>query len=152
MSSEYSLLMAFTLGLFSTLHCLGMCGNIMGALTLSLPGEIRQRPSTVFGFVLSYNLGRILTYTLLGLVVGLTGQWMGDELDPESWRQVASLLAALAMILAGLYLTGWFPATRLLETLVGGLWRRIEPCCPAGWSTTPCCWRWPRAMCCKAAC
>lgn len=127
MSSEYSLLMAFALGLFSTLHCLGMCGNIMGALTLSLPGEIRQRPPSVFAFALAYNLGRILTYGLLGLVAGLTGQWIGSGLDPDRWRQVAALLAALAMILAGLYLTGWFPATRLLETLVGGLWRRIEP-------------------------
>lgn len=127
MFSEYSLIMAFTLGLFSTLHCLGMCGNIMGALTLSLPGEIRQRPPAIIGFVLAYNLGRILTYALLGLIVGLTGQWLGSGLDPDRWRQLASLLAALAMILAGLYLTGWFPATRLLEGMSGGLWRRIEP-------------------------
>lgn len=127
MASEYALILAFTLGLFSTLHCLGMCGNIMGALTLSLPGEIRQRPPTVLSYVLAYNLGRVLTYGLLGLIVGLSGQWIGSGLDPDQWRQVASLLAAVAMILSGLYLTGWFPVTRLLEKLVGGLWRRIEP-------------------------
>lgn len=36
---------AFLLGLFSTIHCVGMCGGIIGALSLSLPMEIRsQKP------------------------------------------------------------------------------------------------------------
>ena len=51
------------LGLASTLHCAGMCGP----LALSLPAISGQRSSFLVGRLL-YNLGRALTYTLLGVM------------------------------------------------------------------------------------
>lgn len=60
---------AFILGLFSSLHCVGMCGPI----ALALPG-IRKPGGQFLLRRLSYNLGRIVTYTLLGAVVGVFGQ------------------------------------------------------------------------------
>ncbi|HEB66688.1 MAG TPA: sulfite exporter TauE/SafE family protein, partial [Gammaproteobacteria bacterium] len=38
---ELTLFSVFVVGLFSTLHCLGMCGGIIGALTFSLPADVR---------------------------------------------------------------------------------------------------------------
>jgi sulfite exporter TauE/SafE len=60
---------ALLLGLLGSLHCLGMCGP----LALALP----VRPGTGRGGLvagrLAYNLGRAVTYSLLGAVVGLLG-------------------------------------------------------------------------------
>ena len=70
MDSPQSLAAAFILGLFSTVHCIGMCGGIIGALSLSLPDDIRQRRQRHVFFISLYNLGRILSYSFAGLVVG----------------------------------------------------------------------------------
>jgi sulfite exporter TauE/SafE len=124
---ELSFALAFAVGFFSTIHCLGMCGGIMGALSLSLPEEIRGRPGSLLGFVLLYNLGRILIYVLLGIIVGFTGQLLEWGAGAVVWRQVAGIVAAVTMILIGFYLTGWFPLLRNMDRLGGFVWKRLEP-------------------------
>ena len=58
---------AFTIGLFGSLHCVGMCGPV----ALAVGGK--ERGQVVINGLL-YNLGRTLTYTLLGGVIGLLGK------------------------------------------------------------------------------
>ncbi len=60
---------AFTMGLLGSFHCVGMCGP----LALSLPIN-NDRPSARFSGVLLYNTGRILTYSIFGLIFGLIGK------------------------------------------------------------------------------
>jgi sulfite exporter TauE/SafE len=122
----FSLSLALVIGFFSSLHCLGMCGGIMGALSLSLPAPVRERPTQLLSFILLYNLGRILIYVLLGLLVGLTGQLLGWT-GGESWRLIASLMAAITMILIGLYLSDAVPWLRRMDLLGGMIWKRLEP-------------------------
>jgi sulfite exporter TauE/SafE len=124
---ELSFALAFAVGFFSTIHCLGMCGGIMGALSLSLPKEVRDRPGSLLMYVLLYNLGRILIYILLGVVIGLTGQLLEWGAGGVVWRQIAGFLAAVTMILIGFYLTGWFPLLRNMDRLGGFVWKRLEP-------------------------
>ncbi len=124
---DYPLVLAFVVGFFSAAHCLGMCGSIMGALTLSLPSEIRGGAARFLSFVVLYNLGRVLTYVFMGVVIGFTGQLLGDGLGGEEWRQAASIVAAVTIILIGLYLTGWVPFLRHMDRLGGGVWRLLEP-------------------------
>ncbi len=121
------LILAFIVGFFSTAHCLSMCGGIMGALTLSLPAEVRGGAGRFLLFVMLYNAGRIITYIVLGAAVGFSGQLLGSGLDDPVWRQVASIVAALTIILIGLYLTGWVPVLRNMDRLGGAVWKRIEP-------------------------
>src|SRR5476649_1799340 len=64
------LVSAVILGLLGGGHCLGMCGGLMGALTLAIPKEQRSRR---FRLLLAYNLGRILSYATAGLLIGLAG-------------------------------------------------------------------------------
>ncbi len=99
----------------------------MGALTLSLPSEVRGGMGRFLLFVTLYNLGRMLIYVVLGVAVGFTGQLLGDSLDGALWRQVASVVAAITIILIGLYLTGWVPMLRNMDRLGGAVWKRIEP-------------------------
>lgn len=63
--------MAFTTGLLGSGHCIGMCGGIVAALSISGEG---QRGGLTFHLL--YNLGRTLTYTLIGLLVG----WLGSAI------------------------------------------------------------------------
>lgn len=69
------ILLAFTLGIMSSFHCVGMCGPI--ALALPIHGGNKGRQ--VAG-LLAYNLGRVGTYALLGAGIGaLSGavMWVG---------------------------------------------------------------------------
>ncbi len=111
-------LAAWTLGLFSSAHCLGMCGGIMGALSAAIPAEARGRR---WQLLLSYNLGRIASYTFMGLVAGLLAGGI-TPLDP-----VLRLLAGCLLIAMGLYLAGWWRGLTWLERGGAVLWRRIQP-------------------------
>ncbi|KPA93490.1 sulfite exporter TauE/SafE family protein, partial [Pseudomonas asplenii] len=59
------LVSAVILGLLGGGHCLGMCGGLMGALTLAIPREQRARRLRL---LLAYNLGRVLSYGAAGLL------------------------------------------------------------------------------------
>ncbi|RMG54862.1 MAG: hypothetical protein D6717_08910, partial [Gammaproteobacteria bacterium] len=64
------LLSAFLVGLLGGVHCVGMCGGIVGALSLGArPGAGRPR----WGLLLDYNLGRIASYTVAGALMGGIG-------------------------------------------------------------------------------
>ena len=63
------MLAAFTMGLLGSFHCVGMCGP----LALSLPLNNNSFWSKFSGGLL-YNAGRIVTYSLFGLVFGIIGK------------------------------------------------------------------------------
>lgn len=59
---------AFAIGFFGSFHCIGMCG----AIAFALPQN-----DTKWRFLVGrifYNLGRVMTYTLLGVFFGIVGQ------------------------------------------------------------------------------
>lgn len=63
---------AFTLGLFGSLHCVGMCGPLAIAFCDKEGDSALQRLNSG----LSYNLGRTFTYSVLGLFFGLLGSFI----------------------------------------------------------------------------
>ncbi|MEY4588270.1 MAG: hypothetical protein RL497_346 [Pseudomonadota bacterium] len=109
------LLASAGMGLFGSLHCLGMCGGLTAALGFGIPEHAaRQR------LMLLTSLGRICSYGVIGLLAGGLVQSM-----PQSpWPRV---LAALMLVLTGLYLAGWWNLLSRLEAAGAGLWRRLEP-------------------------
>ena len=120
-------LVALLMGLFSSLHCLGMCGSIIGTLTLSLDKAIRQRKRSLTPFVLSYNLGRIFSYTTAGMIAGSLRYVLDLPFDHDLGYRILQITAAFIMAGAGFYIAGWFPRFAYLEKLGGRLWRKIEP-------------------------
>lgn len=111
---------ALVLGLLGGGHCLGMCGGLMGALTLAIPPEQRGRRLRL---LLAYNLGRILSYASAGLLLGLAGWAVASSPAALALRVVAALL----LIAMGLYLAGWWSGLTRIEALGRGLWRHIQP-------------------------
>lgn len=111
---------ATVLGLLGGGHCIGMCGGLMGALTLAIPPEQRQRRLQL---LLAYNAGRITSYTLAGLLLGSLGWALASGPLADALR----VLAALLLIAMGLYLAGWWSVLTRLEGLGRHLWRHLEP-------------------------
>lgn len=66
------LYIAFTLGFFGSLHCLGMCGPL--AIAFSNKSGYSRFRNLLNG--IQYNLGRVLTYGLLGVLFGLLGSFL----------------------------------------------------------------------------
>lgn len=111
---------ALILGLLGGGHCLGMCGGLMGALTLAIPSEQRGRRLRL---LIAYNLGRVLSYASAGLLLGLAGWALAGSPLATAMR----VLAALLLIAMGLYLAGWWSGLTRVEALGRGLWRHIQP-------------------------
>ena len=124
---EYSLLFALTVGFFSTLHCLGMCGGIIGALSFSLPQAVRQSRWKSLPYLLAYNTGRIVSYAAGGALIGYLGMTVFTTISPRYGHLVLQWLAAVFMLAIGLYLAGWFPRFATVENLGKPLWQKLEP-------------------------
>ncbi|MGZ4043606.1 MAG: sulfite exporter TauE/SafE family protein, partial [Bacteroidia bacterium] len=65
----FSIVAAISLGLLGSFHCIGMCGPIALALPVHQATVFRKVVA-----ILLYNSGRIITYSLLGLLFGIIGQ------------------------------------------------------------------------------
>ncbi|MEO5371696.1 MAG: sulfite exporter TauE/SafE family protein [Magnetococcus sp. DMHC-1] len=115
------------LGLSSSLHCLGMCGGIIGAITMSLPVEVRANRFALLLHLLALSLGRLCSYTLAGVGAGLLGQGTFGLIGPAAGHQVLQFSAAVVLIVAGIHLSGRFPSLAFLEKIGVPLWSRIEP-------------------------
>jgi len=118
----------FLIGLLGGVHCVGMCGGIVSALTVQvrLPGQTsparREWP-----LHLAYNLGRIGSYTAAGAAMGAIGT-VGMLFNDVLPVQLALYVAANLMLVAlGLYLTGFTRALAGVERLGQRLWARVQP-------------------------
>lgn len=85
------LITAFIMGLLGSLHCIGMCGPI----ALMLPVD-QKNPRKKAWQTLSYQLGRVLAYALIGAAIGFVGK--GFSLF--GFQQQLSIVLGVIMILA----------------------------------------------------
>ncbi|MGB2971282.1 MAG: sulfite exporter TauE/SafE family protein, partial [Candidatus Competibacter sp.] len=101
---------AFLVGLTGGVHCFGMCGGIVGALTLGLP-PAREHPLLArLPYLLAYNGGRIASYVTAGALAGGAGAWVANLVVVHHAQLALQAVAGLFMILLGLYLAGWWAA------------------------------------------
>jgi len=124
---DFNYLTAFIIGLMGGVHCIGMCGGIVGALSFSQSRSLNGAGFGVISLLLSYNVGRLFSYTLAGALMGGIGWLATHWLDIRQLQLFLQLLAAVFMILLGLYLAGWWSVLMYLEKLGGRIWNRIEP-------------------------
>jgi len=122
-----SLAAAFLVGLLGGVHCVGMCGGIVGTLTAGLPGDARTSLARVFPYQLAYNCGRIGGYAVAGALMGALGTLLIEVMPLQYAQRVLYALAAVFMVLLGLYLSGWWRGLAGVERVGAVLWRRIEP-------------------------
>ena len=116
---ESSYLALFLIGLLGGTHCIGMCGGIVGALSM---GD-GARPS----MHLAYNAGRIISYGIAGVLAGSLGG-AGIALSGQVPVRIILFVAANLMLVAlGLYLMGATRALAFTERFGHKLWRHVQP-------------------------
>ena len=127
-----SLLPLFMVGLAGSVHCIGMCGGIVSALSVGGPAP---RPRAVIAIhavqdssalrVLAYNGGRIASYMLAGAFAGgLAGAGM---VRIASLQVAGYWLANLMLVALGLYLMDAWRGLARLEAAGNLVWRRVRP-------------------------
>jgi len=82
---------AFILGLIGSFHCLGMCGPIAFVLPVD-----RSKKSRMFWQIFLYNFGRVITYSIIGILFGL----LGKGLYLAGFQQRLSIIIGIIMILS----------------------------------------------------
>ncbi|MFV0518204.1 MAG: sulfite exporter TauE/SafE family protein [Aminipila sp.] len=131
----------FIIGILTSVHCIGMCGGICLSQCVGAKGQKkleRMRPSFL------YNLGRIISYTLVGGIVGAIGSVVSFN---GVMRGAVALFAGIFMIIMGLNMLDMFPwlrkfSLRMPKFLIGdingksnsplfiGLLNGLMPCGP----------------------
>jgi sulfite exporter TauE/SafE len=136
----------FVVGLLGSVHCVGMCGGIVGALS-TLP-EVRRsctglgsparppafpvpvrtvRPVPPLRMAAAYNLGRIASYMAAGALAGGIAGGAGRLGALPTLQAGAYWLANLMLVALGLYLMDAWRGLALLEQGGRALWRRLQP-------------------------
>ena len=110
-SMGYSLL--FMIGMLTSVHCIAMCGGInlsqcIGQPTREEETEKKQFWSTVRPSLL-YNLGRVISYTIIGGLVGAMGSVVSFS---GRSKGLVQLIAGIFMIIMGINMLGIFPGLR----------------------------------------
>jgi sulfite exporter TauE/SafE len=122
-STELTLGAALLLGLAASGHCLVMCGGISAALSIATARRPDGRARR--DLLVSYQLGRIASYTLGGLLFAGAAGGVIALLDIDVVRNVLRVLSALALLVGALVAFGTLrdPGHRLGRLL----WPRLAP-------------------------
>ena len=113
-------LAAFSMGLFGSPHCLGMCGGIVTAFGLSMQHVSDSKKN---GLILTYHLGRLISYSLLGLIASVVGVAIFQSFMSNSAPRI--VLGAV-LVLIGLAMLG-LPLFNQLEKVGMRFWQSLAP-------------------------
>ena len=118
-------LYGLALGFLGSLHCIGMCGPI----AFALPSQSKSKFTFYSGRIL-YNLGRVLTYSIMGLIIGLIGQ----KINLAGYQQIVSIALGVVILIAVLlpaHIKNYFiklkpvqSMTKRLQSSIGVLFRK----------------------------
>lgn len=109
----------FLVGLLGGTHCVGMCGGIVGALSMGAPAR--------WSMLLSYNAGRIISYSAAGAIAGALGAASLGLEGQVPARLILYFFANLMLVALGFYLLGVTRALAFTERVGQNLWRVLQP-------------------------
>ena len=113
---------ALLAGLLGSAHCLGMCGGISGLFAVNA-GVATLR--TQVPFALTYNAGRVVSYAVLGSIVGLFGSVIVKA--SPSVAVGIRLASGIIIILVGLKVAFDIRWLNAIERMGASIWSRIAP-------------------------
>ena len=103
--------MLFVIGLLTSLHCVAMCGGINLSQTVSRNAQMSKSGTAVLLPSVLYNSGRVISYTVIGGIVGAVGSVVSFS---GTMKGVVQLAAGVFMIIVGLNMLNLFPGLRRL--------------------------------------
>lgn len=106
--------MLFLVGVLTSVHCIAMCGGIHLSQCIShgSDGEENGQKQAVFQSAFLYNLGRVVSYTAVGFLLGLLGMLVGAQRTfgfSVFLQGGLKIAVGIAMIIMGINLLGIFP-------------------------------------------
>ena len=113
-------LAAFSMGLFGSPHCLGMCGGIVTAFGLSMQHVSDSKKN---GLILTYHAGRLISYSLLGLIASVVGVAIFQSIISNSAPRI---VLGVVLVLIGLAMLG-LPLFNELEKFGMRFWQSLAP-------------------------
>lgn len=123
---ESALLIAATSALLAGFagsgHCVAMCGGMAGLLA-----SRKNASGKPVRLTLTYNAGRIASYTLAGLIAGGLGQAFGAATGLGVAAGHLRIISGAIIILAGLYLLTGSRLFAPFEKLGERVWRKLSP-------------------------
>lgn len=114
----------FVVGLLTSVHCVAMCGGIVVSQTVRITEEDAPGWKSRIWPSLSYNAGRVASYTIIGGLAGLLGSAVTFS---NAARGVVTVAASVLMLILALNMLGLFDWTRKFTLrLPGRLQDRVE--------------------------
>ncbi len=118
--TDINFISALLIGVAGGVHCVGMCGGIVGAFNYAIPKNAQLLP-----YVLSYNIGRILSYSLAGALTGWLGYMFANQVNKG--LLVLHFISGLFLLALGLFIGGWWQGLAKIEQVGSRFWQRIRP-------------------------
>ncbi|MFV0241025.1 MAG: sulfite exporter TauE/SafE family protein [Lacrimispora sphenoides] len=112
--------MLFVIGLITSIHCVAMCGgiNLSQCLPRNQESAEKASPGSTFRPAVLYNLGRVISYTAIGGILGFVGLLFGGGADaglPVVIQGILKLIAGAFMVMMGFNMLGIFPWLRKFQ-------------------------------------
>jgi len=123
-----ALFTAFFVGLLGSGHCFGMCGGIaagLGSISVHTEGSEGTKPRAASALL--FNIGRILSYTALGLISAWILSRVGKVLNVPQWSMILRLLTALMIFLIGLQFLFNLQTLAAIERAGAKVWKYVLP-------------------------
>ena len=119
--------MLFVIGLLTSVHCIAMCGGINLSQTLQKDTS-EEISRAMFRNSFLYNAGRVVSYTVVGGILGAVGGLarFGTDLQTSSLIQgILKLAAGTVMIVMGINMLGIFPWLRKFRIRIPLLYKKV---------------------------
>lgn len=109
----------FVIGLVTSVHCVAMCGGINLSQCIPTEQDSQEKRGAAATVLLAalYNLGRVISYTAIGFLLGLVGFFIGGGSEagvPVLLQGILKLVAGTCMVIMGINMLGLFPQLRVL--------------------------------------
>lgn len=95
--------MIFLIGLLTSVHCIAMCGGINLSQCIPQSSGNPLRASSL------YNIGRVISYTVVGFIVGALGSVVTLN---GAFKGIIQIIAGIFMVIMGVNMLGIFPWLR----------------------------------------
>ncbi|MCL1987577.1 MAG: sulfite exporter TauE/SafE family protein [Firmicutes bacterium] len=105
----------FVVGLLTSLHCLSMCGGINLSQSINFQNSENSHKYAKFAPSLLYNAGRVISYTIIGGIVGAIGSVFAISGTASGF---VAIVAGVFMVIMGINMLNIFPALRKIVPIM----------------------------------
>jgi len=113
----------FSIGLFGSTHCIGMCGGILSALSIAISNK--QSNNKKNKYCILYNIGRISMYVIIFIILSIISNLL-DKATSEITIKILRIISGFLLVIIGLYLSNFWSGIIYLEKVGLFFWNSIS--------------------------